>query len=447
MGRIVPVVILIGCLSATALAAYDAKQAEPWSLQDCIRAALENQVDVLTARNNVLVARSRFVRAASDYFPQLSLQNNAFTIGSTSGVLSRTSTGTALTVTQNIFDGGLREAGVLSARYLVKANQAGLTRTEQTVVFAVTSAYYELLRARHLAEVARKNVQYNEELRKQVEAMAGEGEAAKIDILPVEAQLAAARVNLLSAENAVRTADVRLQNAMGLAPQPGFDIREDKLSADYGIRPLDVYMQSALKNRPDVAQREASAGSARAELRSARLALYPRPVITGEYQHRVYGGLTSSSAQVIGGFVFDIFNGGANLAACREAQAARDNAELQLRQAERDIRAQVEEAYLNLTNAAERVSAAAVSLKAAEANYEAQKSRYGQGLGTPLDLLNAEVQLVTAQTNEVQARYDYYTAVAQMNYATGSSVPSFSDTAGVPNAAADARPDSLPRRQ
>ncbi|MGB9620394.1 MAG: TolC family protein, partial [Armatimonadota bacterium] len=309
MNKLALAIYLTCLLNVAPSGAEEPKGPEPWSLGQCINAALQNQVDVLSARNNVLIARSRTVRAFSNYFPQLSVQNNAFAAGSRRGVLGEVSTGTALTVTQNIFDGGLREANVLSARYSVRANLAGLARTEQTVIFAVTSAYYELLRARHLEEVARKNVQYNEELRKQVEAMVGEGEAAKIDILPVEAQLATARVNLLSAQNAVRTAAIRLQNEMGFAPQPGFDIREIEAPPDQGIASLDIYLHRALENRPDVIQRQAIVGSARAELKSARLALYPRPVITGEYQHRVYGGLTSSATQIVGGFVFDIFNG------------------------------------------------------------------------------------------------------------------------------------------
>ena len=123
--------------------------------------------------------------------------------------------------------------------------------------------------------------------------------------------------------------------------------------------------------------------------------------------------------QVFGGIVFDIFNGSANRAAYREARAGEANSEAQERQIARDIRAQVEEAYLNLTNARERMAASDVSLEAANNNYLAQKERYAQELGTTLDLLNAEVQVVTAQSDEVQARYDYYIAIAQMDYAVG----------------------------
>ena len=200
-------------------------QPHPISLNECIATALHNNVDVLTARNNVSAAQSRSIRAKGDYYPQLSFQYNAFVTGS-QGVLNAQSTGTALTVTQNIFDGGLREASVQSANYGVMQNEAGLTRTAQTAVYNVSKAYYEVLRARHLAQTAQANVKYNEGLRDQVQARAEVGDAAKVDVLPVEAQLASARVSLLSAQNSVRTSIIQLQSVMGQSSQPGFDVQE-----------------------------------------------------------------------------------------------------------------------------------------------------------------------------------------------------------------------------
>jgi len=105
---------------------------------------------------------------------------------------------------------------------------------------------------------------------------------------------------------------------------------------------------------------------------------------------------------------------------------------LQDKQLLKDISAQVEEAHLNLTSAKERTSASAVGLEAAQKNYDAQKERYNQGLGTTLDVLNAEVQVLTAQSNEVQARYDYYIAIAQVDYSVGNT----SAGAGPPQQAA-----------
>ncbi|MEN6372930.1 MAG: TolC family protein [Armatimonadota bacterium] len=399
-------------------AAEEVQKNKALSLEECIEIAMRGNVDVLTAKNNVTAAKNRSVSAKSDYLPQMSVQNNAFTWGS-DGVLNKTTTGTALTVSQNIFDGGLREANVQSAKYGMTQNTAKLTRTVQTVDYNVSKSYYEVLRARHLAGVAEANVNYNKGLLDQVQARAEVGAAAKIDILPIEAQLASARVSLLSAQNTVRTSAIQLQNIMGLTSQPGFDIAEVDETPAADSMPLDEYVATALKSRPDILENQAAIGSAKALVKSAKISLYPRPAVTAEYQRQVSGGFTTGGTQVVGGIVYNIFNGGANRAAYKEAKANQANAELQEEQMGRDIRSEVEEAYYNLTNAQERVTASALSLKAADNNYQAQKERYSQGLGTTLDLLNAEVQFVTAQSDDVQARYDYYIAVAQMEYAVG----------------------------
>lgn len=418
--RFVSTLLIFSCLMCggppSALADAAGKP-EPMSLRECIQIAMRGQTDVMVARNNVTAAKSRVTQAASTYFPQLSVQNNAFHYGQ--GVLTNVTNGTAFSVTQNIFDGGLREANTLGARYGVLQNTAGLTRTTQTVTFDVTKAYYDVLRAKHLADVAEADVNYNEELRKQVQTQAEKGAVAAVDVYSVEAQLANAQVSLLSAKNSVRTAALTLQNTMGLSPAPGFDIQEVDNVPDPKIGPLDGYVSKALVIRPDVTQSKAGFGAAHASVRAARVSLYPRPVISGQYQREISGGFTTSGTQVVGGIVFDIFNGGANRAAYKEARANQANADLQVKQIGKDIEVQVEEAYLNLTNSKDRLAASDVGLQAAQKNYNAQKGKYEAGTGIILDILNAQLQLTTAQTNQVQARYDYYTSIAQLEYAVG----------------------------
>lgn len=406
------------CLPAVSVFAADAGPGGPWSLEQCVQAAMSSQTDVIVAQNNVAAARSRVDRAKSSYFPQLQIQNNAFVTGN-QGVLNKSTTGTAFNVNQNVFDGGLREAGVTSARYGTTQNAARLTRTVQTVTYVVTTAYYDVLRAKRLAEVAETNIKYNEDLKRQVEAFIKAGRSAEVDVFPVDAQLANARVSVLTANNAVRTSILALQSAMGVTPKPGFDVQDVQSVTEPKLLALADYLSKAAAARPDVLEAQAGLGSARASVRSARINLYPRPVIGAQYQRQVSGGFTTSGGQMVGGLSFDLFNGGANRAAFREAQALQANADQQQQQVYRDIQVDVEEAYLNLTSAKERTSASEVGLVAAQANYKAQTERYSTGVGITLDILNAEVQLITAQTNEVQARYDNYTAIAQLEYATG----------------------------
>jgi outer membrane protein len=394
--------------------------AAPLSLNDCLKIALDNQADVLTAINSVTISKSQAARAISGYFPQVSVKSNLFTENS-GGVLSNVNTGTALTVNQNFFDSGLREMNVKAANYGVEQSKASLNRTLQTVIFNVTQSYYEALRAKHLNQVAEANVKYNEGLRNEVKTRAELGDAAKVDVLPFEAQLANARVSYLRAQNSVRIALINLQSSLGLSTQSGFDIQEITELPSAKMASLDSYFDVALKTRPDIMQAKARLGATRANVTTAEIEMFPRLEIYGNYQRVINGELDFDSSQIVGIIVFDIFNGGANQANLRQAKALRSNADIQEKQLYKDIRAQVEEAYLNFTSAKERMVASAIGLDAANLNYEAQKARYSQGIGITLDLLNAEVQVIIAQSNDVQARYDYYIAVAQLDYAVGKS--------------------------
>jgi outer membrane protein len=419
MKRVLACLLLIGVAAFSPAVAVTeaAKPPSSLTLQECIDIALRNQIDIKVAQNNITISKDRRTQALSDYFPKVSLQNNTFHTG-TRGVLGTVNNGTALTVTQNFWDGGVREANVSGARYGVMQNKANSVRTTQNVIFVVTTAYYNVLRTRHLAEVAESNVKYNEASREIIQTRAQVGDVAKSDVLPVEAQLANARVALVSAQNDVRTAAIQLQNTMGVSPETGFDVQEVGVVPEIDLQTMDSYVQTGIAARPDVAAAKAGVGAANSAVKAARIPIYPIPLISGEYERGINTNIRSSS-QIVGSIVFDVFDGNSNRAALQSARASRSTAQDQSDQLVKDIQAQVQQAYLNLTSAKERLSASDVGLAAAQSNYEVQSAKYKEGLAIPLDLLNAEVQVVTAQTNQVQARYDYYTAIAQLEFAVG----------------------------
>ncbi|MCE5315671.1 MAG: TolC family protein [Armatimonadota bacterium] len=390
---------------------------EPVTLQECIDIALQKQTDLIVAGNSVNIAQSSLQESISEYLPQVAVENNAFSSGT--GVLDTTSTGTALSVGLNIFDGGVREANVKASRYGVKQSKAYYERTKQSTIYDVTSAFYEALRAGHLAQVQEANVKYYEELRDQVKYQAEVGSAAKVDVLPVEAELANAQVDLLSAQNTVRTATLTLQTTIGLTPESGFSIKEANDIPEIDVLALDEYVSYARKNRPDIDQALFGIESARATVRAKRISIYPRPVIEASYQQSIHGGFRSNGTQLVGGISFNLFDGGASQAAYKSAKASQANAQENALQLAREIRADVETAYLNLNSSQQRLAATKISLDSAKKNLEAQQERYATGLAITLDVLNAQVQYTTAQSDSVEAQYDYLEAIAQLEYATG----------------------------
>ncbi|MHB0937964.1 MAG: TolC family protein [Armatimonadota bacterium] len=405
----------IGLLGLLPVPAQEAPA--PLTLQQCIEIAFEQQGDVLQGARAVDAANARQVQAKSSYYPQI-------TVGATSRVLEsgmpRGSDRTAgtLSVSQNLYDGGLREARVSQAKSGIAQNAAGLERTRQTVAFDVTRSYLGLLRAKRLAGVAESQLQYIQGQLDMVQARVQAGDAAEVDVIPIEAQLANAQVDQLAAKNAVRTAAIALQQAMGLPPQAAFPIQEVEVPTDAAVPALEDCLAQAKTLRPDVRGVKAGVDSAKTSVKTAKIEMYPRPVVTGQLDQD-FTGSSDRTVAVSAGLAFDLFNGGNNRAVYDEAQANLASAEIRAAQLDKDIAAQVQTAYLNLTDARERMNASELSVKSAQRNMDVQQERYRQGMAIPLDLLNAQVTLTTANSNAVQARYDYYTALAQLDYAMG----------------------------
>jgi outer membrane protein len=407
------------CVSLLLLAAAFAfaEDAAPLSLKDCIDIALQRQTAVLQGANAVEGAKARETQAKGAYYPQVGIQQT--TLLAESGRATGARNGASLTVTENFYDGGLREARVSGAKAAVTQSGFTLARTKQTVVFTVTRNYFSLLRARHLAAVQQARVTYLDGNLELVKARVEAGDAAEVDQLPVQAQLANARVDLLAANTAIRTATVQLQQSMGLAPSRTFAVTEFATTAALPVTDMETYLARAAATRPEVGETQAGVQAARASEKSAKIALQPRLVVNGSFDQPIASS-DPNAMTITGGIAYDLFNGGSNRAAYREAQAGRSTATLRAEQIGRDIQAEVEEAYLNLASAKERLAASDLSLAAAQKNFDAQQDRYKQGLAIPLDLLNAQVEVVTAQSNAVQARYDYYTFYAQLEYAIGT---------------------------
>jgi len=389
----------------------------PLTLQQCLDIAMKQQSDVLQGAQSLNAADARQIQAKSDYYPQIAVQSTSQVLQSgIPGSRDRTSGG--LTISQNLYDGGLREARVSQAKSGVMQNAAGLDRTRQTVVFDVMQSYLGLLRAHRLADVADSQLTYIQGQLDLVKTRVQVGDAAEVDVIPIEAQLANAQVDDLTAKNAVRTSAISLQQAMGLPPQAEFPIADMNVAMDLAVPTLEDCLAQAKTLRPDVRQVKAGVDSAQSSVKTAKIEMNPRPVVTGQLDQN-FTGQSDRTVSISAGLAYDLFDGGNNRAVYNESRANLTSAQIRAAQLDKDIAAQVQTAYLNLTNARDRVGASAISVQAAQRNLDAQQERYRQGLAITLDLLNAQVTLTTASSNAVQARYDYYTALAQLDYAMG----------------------------
>jgi outer membrane protein TolC len=115
-----------------------------------------------------------------------------------------------------------------------------------------------------------------------------------------------------------------------------------------------------------------------------------------------------------------IFDGGLNRSLVKQARAEEDKAKIFLDQATLGVTLEVRQAYLNMQSAEARIQTAARALDSAREALRVANLRYQEGVGTPVELSDANTQFVAARTAVVDAIYAYRIAVANLQRAIGS---------------------------
>src|SRR6185436_3773732 len=107
----------------------------------------------------------------------------------------------------------------------------------------------------------------------------------------------------------------------------------------------------------------------------------------------------------------------------RQAKYSYEASKSTLAQTERIAQSQIEAAYKDVSQNAERLAASQEAVAAARENYQAASESQRLGVGTVVDVITAQASLATAESDYVQALYDYETSVVQLRLVTGQSIP------------------------
>ena len=400
--------------------AADPPTDQPLTLQECIDYALKQHSSVLIAQKDVIASQAGLRSANAGFLPRITVGSDFTGNGSSTAGINTSDNGTRslIGVEETLWDGGRIQTTIRQARASNVATQADYELTKQDRVLAVTIAYFTALRAKSLADIAAQSVAESEGQRELIQARIDEGDAARVDIYPVEVLLANAKLNKLQADNDVRVAMSVLRNAIGFDRGPELQL-VDVEEPSNTVGSFDECLTSAMSSRPEITRSNAQLDSSRAGLSLAKLQALP-VLSVGAGFDRALGGLDYDSQWSVGvGVSMNIFDGGAIAAGIDSAKARTDSAILSNDQLGKDVTTEVEETYLNLTNAFERLAASKPSVELAKTNLEVAREKYRQQLAIPLEIVTAQVSYADAQASHAQALYDCYVARAQLDKAMG----------------------------
>lgn len=423
----------------------------PLTAEEAARIALFNQPNVGVARAGVSAARGRTMQARAGLLPGLSLSGNytrtdvtsnlptnalsGTQIGSSTGAGSAASSaaaagGTAAVTTpgyqvaaslrQLLFDFNHTRDLVRQLLELERVALANLTRVQADLVLQVKQSFFTLLQNERLVRVNETNVRNQQEHLALAEARFRAGLGLPADVVRAQTAVAEAVFNLTQARNNASIARVNL------ALQLGIDPRTPVSPADSSEPPVTVQDPQelfvvALQRRPEVAQAEAQVRSNQWAVRAAYSTDAPALSGTLGWTGRGTGFPPTDTEIFTAGVVlqWSFFDGGLTAGKVREARANVESAQAQLQSARLGVLSDVSQAWLNLRTAEQGLVTAASGVASGEESLRLATGRYKAGLGTFIDVLDAENALLTAQTNEVNARTAVDTARAALARAMG----------------------------
>lgn len=411
--------LLTAAVSGTAFAA-DTVQLD---LHDSVQMALENNRTIRQALTDVDTAKWSLSSARRTMGPTLNWAATALRNDNQLQNSLGNQYGHELQVGMPLYNGSVK-GKIKQARYGLNAQDLTLEQTKQAIRYTATAAYYQILQDRNLIDVEQESVNTLQEHLDNVNAQYRVGTVAKSDVLASQVQLANAQQALVSAQNNYDIAVSTLNNVIGLPTDTVLDIRDQLKYTKYDLTQDDC-TNYALDNRADGAAARYAVKVAEAGVDTAKAGYQPTvnavasKTIAGDREFRKNqaeswkAGLQAS---------WDVFDNGLTQASVNSANMALAKAKEAAAQTDDQIRLDVRTAYLGLQAAEKNIQTTSVAVTRAEEDYKIAQVRYSAGVGTNLDVMDANEKLTTARTNYYTALYNYNTSKAALDKAMGIPV-------------------------
>ncbi|MEQ7874893.1 TolC family outer membrane protein [Sphingomonas sp. ASV193] len=336
-----------------------------------------------------------------------------------------------LDVSYPLFDGGAIRNGINAAKTRVDAGRATLRAVEGDVFTDAVGAYMDVIRDRAIVELNQNNVKVLQTNLRATSDQYKIGELTRTDVAQSQARLEGGQAQLASAEGQLKTSEESYRRVIGKAPgelAPPPPLPPLPASADEAVR-------IALVSNPDLVSVTAQAKAAGYDVSSARASRLPQlsAVGSGNYVNTLgdnsysSGGVTinppnSGTSTSVGVQArIPLYQGGLPAARIRQAQAAEGNLIETRIGTERAVVAAARSAFASYQAAQLAISANEEAVKANELALQGARAERTVGTRTVLDVLNAEQELLNSQVNLVTAKRNAYVAGFQLLNAMGQA--------------------------
>jgi outer membrane protein len=401
-------------------------QQKVWSLEECIKYAIENNIQIKQQAIQTEVQKNSLDLSKTQLLPTLNGQTQySYSYGH---ALSQTSYQFFSSVKSNyfyiggtmpVFNGLQYYNAIQKNKYQVLASQQDLQDISDNVALNVALAYLQILLNKELVAANQNqldiSLQQIEKTRKMVDA----GSVAKGNLLEIEAQAAQEELSLITQKNLLETSVLILTQLLELKTPAGFEVVVPEINVDPNTiisGNIDDIYAIAEKNRPEIKSSELKLKASEYSLKMAKGGR--SPVLSLNYS--VSSQYTSSSPDDFSTQFKNFRTEGAgltlNIPILNGWQVNKNisNSKLNVETSKYTLEGTQKQLYKNIqqafTDAVAALKKYNVSLKAiasTEESFRYTEQKFNVGMVTPVDYNAAKTQLLKAQSDMAQAKYEF----------------------------------------
>jgi TolC family type I secretion outer membrane protein len=324
-----------------------------------------------------------------------------------------------------LLDFGTRSGKIDAAKFSLTAQQLDGNQTMQDLILEVEQDYYQVLGLQALQDADLQSVQDASALLDAANQRKTSGLATIGDVYQAQAALASAKLALQTAQGQLASAHGQLAIAAGYTPDSPIPLApwDNQVNAVVPQENIHDLLAKAEQARPELLAAKAQQQAAISSLEATRAQGWPNLTLNASAGRSTVAignsKATTNNYDADLTVSFPLFTGFADQAANRQAQAAVDVAAATDLQLIQTVQLEVWQAYQNMRTAASSLDTSDVGLKSAQQAADVTQARYKNGLDSILDVLSAQATLAAARVQEVQARLNWFAALAAMGHALG----------------------------
>lgn len=412
--------ILMMCLHVQLLPGQN-RLPDTLTLEHCINIGLQNNPSLQSSQFFVEENKTKVDEAYSGYYPTVNINSNADAYSRNNGNQRYENYNTGISASYNLFNGFSTKATYNAAKDNYDANIYLHESNKQDLTLNIIYAYYKTLQAERIltsTEEAVKNSKLHLDF---AIAKQNAGMATRSDVLKSEVELSDAELNKIKAANTLLIAKGSLNQLMGLPSNNQIEIVDDLSDLDENIvQSYDLLFNEAINSRTEVKRFKSLLNAQQNYIQLAKGGYYPSLSANANYN---FAGEEISGMQQnwwLGmTLTIPVFKGFSTKARVAGEELSLKGLEKDFEALKQQIGQEVWNAFLAVKESFERIETTAKGLESARENLAIAEGEYKEGIGSIIQLTDAQTTFVTVEQNYIQSVADYKISLAELERTIG----------------------------